>query len=661
MGVRGLQTFLKNNPQLSQRLNLSNTSLVIDGNNLFCCLFQDLCRDNKSEHFGCDKYGGDFVAYDQVIRKFFKALDACNITPILVFDGSVIGKQSTKDQLVLKDKTVYRRGLDKFNDARQMTEESFHDAFLISSLMSVVFKGIVRDLGVQIIQAPFEADTHLARISNELKIPILTNDSDFIIYSLEVGFIILDLFLYKQVITNSVTKKSSIECFIYSQERLVRHLPGLQPQVMPLLSILLGNDYVEAGTFNGITNRICNVSYYGSLQANTRSHFKIANLLEWLRGKSPDEAIEYILNCIQSIHRNSLREAIKVLFKNYDIEKTDNFLAELQEIYPNKIAHGNIESDLMPAAYISRLYESSQLSTFALDIIFHNTNYVYPTIDDFALPSSNITVKYRPLSLAVTLLRPRTYEGMTTNQRLNEMERDAHRVCDRLDGEYVIKLVKPMEYLENFGSLEHMSLYSMITLEPALKKQMLFSIFRFSTEEFNLITDTLSTVFMEPYIHEARICLLLVKYIGLETKLSPKPQFVDALMLTFFFYSALDSKLHESLTQNATNYGQLLLKLRPHSITRNQIRYDPSLPLFRRINHFISQLHNTYTVFNLINTLLGLILPKPRVEKFLNGTLIFRLTKLLRIRDMKMHILCKDLTSFLDTCQSIKSILQCAE
>lgn len=661
MGVRGLQTFLKNNPQLSQKLNLSNTSLVIDANNLLCFLYHDLCRGTKSEHLGCDRYGGDFVAYDQIIRNFFQTLDACNITPILVFDGSVIGKQSTKDQLVLKDEQVHRRGLEKFNTARKMFEDDIlDDSFIMSSLMSVVFKSIVRDLGVQIIQAPYEADTHLARIANELKIPILTNDSDFIIYPLDVGFIILDLFLYKEVIRGSADK-CSIECFIYSQQTLVKYLPGLQPQVMPLLSILLGNDYIAAGTFDGITNRICNVSYYGNLIAKTRSHFKIANLLEWLKRKSIEEAIEYILNFIKSSHRDSLRGEIRILLNNYDIQKTDNFLAELEEIYPKKMAHVNTQPDFMPAAYISRLFESSQLTTTALDIIFHNTNYVYPMVDDFALASSNITVRYRPLSLAVTLLRPRTYEGMTTNRRLNEIERDAHRVCDRLEGEYIIKLVKPMEYLENFGSLEHLTLYSMITLEPALKKQLLFSVFRFNTEEFNLITDTLSTVFREPYIHESRVCLLLVKYIGLETKLSPKPQFVDALMLAFFFYSALNGKLHESLTVNDTRYGQLLLKLRPHSITRNQLSYEPSQTLFRRINHFISQLHTAYTAFNLINTLLGLILQKPRVERFLNGTLIFRLTKLLRMGDMKMEILCEGVPSFLDTCQSIKSILQCAE
>lgn len=659
MGVRGLQSFLKKNKHLSQRLELLDTVLLIDASNLKCHIYDRLCRGKDSQYLNCDKYGCDMVAYGQEVRQFFKSLDKCHITPILVYDGSVIGKQSTQDQLVLKDKETHRRGLDRFEKNKQAIEDSNKDddSFLFSLLLSPVFKSVIHDLGIQTIQAPYEADTHLASLANDYKCPILTNDSDFIIYPLPVGFVMLDFFHYKQPEFHSKLNRYYIECVVYSHEKLMKQLPGLKLETMPLLSILLGNDYTAAGTFDQFTDPICRCHYSGTLYAETFNHRKIANLLEWLKGKSIARALEYIVDSFKSDSKGKVRKLIGTLLHSYDIGKSDNFQAELEEIYPN--SQINTDLKLTPAAYLSRV--CPLLPGIALDMIFHNTHYSYCMIDDLKLPPSGITVNYRPYSLAITLLRPRTYEGMTTNQRQAARDRDALPVFDRENGEYTMKLVRPMEHLENFGSLEHLTLYSTINLEPALKKSMLFSAFRFNAEELNLITDTLSQVFKEPFIHESRICLLLVKYVGIETKLSPKPQFVDGLMLTFFFYAALEGKLHDSLTKQNNNYGQLLLKLKPHTIMNNGLKYDLSPILFRRINHFISQLQNAFHTFNLINCLLDFVLPHPRTERYFNGTLIFRLTKALRIGDMKMRALCSNLGAFLDVCDSIKIILHTAE
>lgn len=662
MGVRGLQTFLKNNPHLSQRYELTNTNLLIDGSNLQCNIYHVLCRDENSDHIYCDKYGGDFVAYGQAVREFFKALQLCNIKPILVYDGSVIGKQSTQDQIVLKEKETHRRGLDKFNLALQITEDSRDDSFIMSSLIGSVFKAIVSELGYQTIQSPYEADTHLARLANEMNCPILTNDSDFIIYSLPVGFIILDMFYYKKPIKHKTINRYSIECFVYSQQKLIQFLPGLHKDVLPLVSILLGNDYIASGTFDRVTYPICNRPYQGAFTTATRNHGKIANLLEWLKGISLEEAVEYIVRYSNSRNRDNLRSAIRVLLHSYRIERTDNFVTELHEVYPPiNDPKNKTPPELMPATYLGALYEKGHISSVVLDMIFHNTHYSYLGIDDLSLPSSSITIKYRPFSLALTLLRPRTYQGLTTVRRQEEIYRDSYRVFDRFNGEYAMKLIAPMEFLENFGSLEHLTLYSMLTLEPELKRSLLFETFRFNTEELNLVTDTLAQVFLEPFINEARICFLLVKYTGLETKLNAKPQFVDALMLALFFYAALDGKLNPKLEKQQKQYGQLLLKLKPHSKKKNGLRYEPSETIFRRINHFINQLQSAYVGWGLLNGLLGYVLPRQKVERFFNGVLIFRLTKLLRTKEMKMYTLCQDLPIFLDVCNSMKVIVGCDE
>lgn len=654
MGVRGLQSFLKNNPHLSEKIELNNTSLVIDANNLLCCLYCNMCLSRDSKHYRSDLYGGDMVAYGEIVRTFFQNLDKCGIVPVLVFDGSVIGKQSTKDQLVLKEKTIYKRGLERFEAAKNATEDGLDDRVNMPMTINHVFKNIVTDLGIQRIQTPYEADTHIARVANDLDCPVLTNDSDFIIYKLKRGFIMLDLF-HHQTVVRSKNGKPCILGTVFSQMRLIKCMPGLRAENMPLLSVLLGNDYIESGSFDGVLQNICNRRYDGVLVTETFSHRRIANILAWLRDKTLSEAIEYITSQLRPKLRQNLERVIRTLLKSYKVEETDNFDLEVEERYPPSLAdpQANIHPELMPAQYLRRLIETSDLSSFTLDIVFHNTHYNYPIIDHFQMPSSS-NVKYRPLSVLVTLLRPRSYSNLTTYHRQIQTEKDSFIIYDRVKGEYTKLIIRPIEELEGFGSLGHLNCYTTITLEPALKKSLLMSTFRFNMEELNLMTDTLTHVFSRNMLHESSICFMLVKYIGIETKSSPKPQFVGALMLTLFYYAAIGGQLNQTSVDDSEKYGQLLLSLRTHSIKENGKRYEESQGLFRSITHFIGQLQSAYVSYCSLNSLLNHVFQVPRYETFLNGTLVFRLTKLLKMGDLQLETLCQGISPLLEACNLVR-------
>lgn len=659
MGVRGLQTFLKNNPQLSEKVELNNSRLVIDANNLLCCLYTNMCLSRDSPNYRNDLYGGDMVAYAEIVKKFFQNLDRCGIVPILVFDGSVIGKQSTKDQLVLKEQTIYKRGLEKFEASKNATEDPIEDRINMPMIINHVFKSVASDFGIQRIQTPYEADAHIARIANEVDCPVLTNDSDFIIYKLKRGFIMLDLFQH-QTVVSSRDGKPSILGTVFSQTRLIKCMPGLRPENMALLSVLLGNDYIEAGSFDAVLQSICGRHYNGVLVTNTFHHRRIANILSWLRERTLNEAIEYITNQIRPISRQKIEHVIRVLLKSYKVEETDNFVLEIGEAFPTSLAdpQANSNPELMPAQYLRRLMEASDSNSLVLDVVLHNTHYNYPIIDDHQLPSSSF-VKYRPLSVVVTLLRPRSYSNLTTYQRQVQSGKDSFLIYDRLKGEYAKMIIRPIDELDGFGSLEHLNCYTTITLEPALKKSLLMSTFRTTTDEMSLMTDILSQVFSKNMLQESCICLLLVKYIGIETKMSPKQQFVDALMLTMFFYAALSGQLSQNILQDPTKYGPLLLQLRPHSIKENGKRYEESQGIYRRIVHFISQLQCAYISYCMLNSLLNHVFQVPRYETFLNGTLIFRLTKLLRLGELKLDTICHGISPLLDACNSVRTLVQC--
>lgn len=655
MGVQGFQSFLKKNPNISQKINLNQTTLVIDANNLLCVLFCRICA--PQENLRCDLYGGDLVNYRDAIKEFFNSLDKCRITPVLVFDGSVIGKQSTKNQLVLKEKEVYRRSIQRFQAAMCASEDDHKEDIIFPTIMSSTFRNVVSELGIQKIQTPYEADSQVAKIANDLNCHVLTNDSDFLIYSLPKGFIMFDMFEYKDI--KSLSKESyCIQCVSYSQEKLAKFLPGLRPENMPLLSILLGNDYVEAGTFDRVLQAILPSHYQGAFVAESWSHRKIANLLYWMKNKSLKEAIETILGYIHPSNRDNLRNVIKILLRNYKIEETGSLHKELEEIYPP--SKENSQDDcLKPPTFLTRLFENGDLDPIVLDMIFKNTHYTYASIDDLQLPASGY-IRYRPLSIALTFLRANSYQNMSSHQRQIAFQQNAFIVYDRVKDDYAKFKILPLEELEGFGSIMHLSCYSLPNLEPALKKSMFMSIFKFNESELNLLSDTLSLIFTGDYLQESITCFILVKYIGAETKLNPKPQFVEALLLTFFYYASLSGNL-SSKVMETPDFGQILLKLRPHSTVSSGRSYTPSATLYRRILHFISQLQISYFSYRLINSLLDNVMPPAKFERFFNGTMIFRITKLLRLKEMELPTLCQTLPALVEVCGVVKVMVHCEE
>lgn len=656
MGVKSLQTFLKNNEAyIADRICLHDTSLVIDGNNLLCQLYSSLALDKSSPHYRSDVYGGDLVHYGKIVKEFFDNLQKSNITPIIVFDGSVIGKAALREFVASKEKETHQRGLEKFKRAQTFSEYPDNDDLMLPQTINTVFRNVVTDMNVKRIQAAYEADTHIARIANEKDCPVLTNDSDFIIYQLKCGFILLDWFEHKTPVKDR-TGKLGIKCALFSQRKLTKSLPGLKLECLPLMSVILGNDYVEAGTFDQVVATICNRHYDGFLEARSFNHRRIANLLTWLRRRTLDEAIDCILSMVHHNHKARLQKLLKMFMRNYNIEEINDFDLELDAIY-SRDEQLTDKKELQPTGYLKQLMENDDLGSICLDMIFHNTHYNFTVVDDISLPSSSY-VKFRPYSLALVLLRPQSYSNLTTYQRKLLTEKDSFNIYDRLNGEYAKLVIKPMEKLENFGSLEHLDCHTMILLEPVLKKNLLMNCFHFNQEEFNLMTDTVSKVFDGDYAKEVSICMILMKYIGMETEMAPKPQFVDALLLTLFFYASCAGQLNRTELPDASVYGHLLLKLRPHSIMANKIVYEPrDKDIFRRIAHFISQLQSAYKGYCVVNALLGHPFRQAKQGLFMNCVLIYRLTKLFRTTQEKLDDLCKDIPSFLDLCDSVKVLI----
>ena len=82
MGIRGLQTFVSENSLLVKH-RLQDTVMIIDGLNLEYELYSKYLQEHDDK-----AYGGDYTHLAVYIESFFETLKKCNVTPVVIMDGS---------------------------------------------------------------------------------------------------------------------------------------------------------------------------------------------------------------------------------------------------------------------------------------------------------------------------------------------------------------------------------------------------------------------------------------------------------------------------------------------------------------------------------------------------------------------------------------------
>ena len=94
MGVRGLSSFLSNRTDFFERKQLSDTKVIVDGNNLRFALYKSCPGLN-------DCFGGDYDKFYRHVKQFFLNLLRCGVTPVIIVDGG-LDKTDQKLKTVLK-------------------------------------------------------------------------------------------------------------------------------------------------------------------------------------------------------------------------------------------------------------------------------------------------------------------------------------------------------------------------------------------------------------------------------------------------------------------------------------------------------------------------------------------------------------------------------
>lgn len=109
------------------------------------------------------------------------------------------------------------------------------------------FTAVLKYIKIPFAVCDFEADKEIAKLANKLNCPVLSNDSDFYIFPLTAGFIPLDSVCFPEEETRIVNDglEKFLTARIYHVNKFVDFFPLLGRKILPLLSVLLGNDYVD--------------------------------------------------------------------------------------------------------------------------------------------------------------------------------------------------------------------------------------------------------------------------------------------------------------------------------------------------------------------------------------------------------------------------------
>lgn len=645
MGVRGLKSFIQRNDDLLiKEYRLYNTFVVIDA----CNLIAELIRQSQ-RHERPDLFGGNMVQFGQYVNNFFDNLNKCNIRPILVFDGA-----QTRDVNMCKTREKLKRAIETFHNVMSINKLGFGD-FILPLTATNVFRSIAVDKNIQIIQCMYEADLEVARLAHKYKCPVISNDSDFYLIDLPFGLIPTDQMNHKTIIKfeekdeHSKDTKYYILCDLFKQENFVKYFPKLDKKCLPLLGILVGNDYIQLKVFDRICSQLPLQRIYESYgskgkqfkKITTKQHEKILKILYYLCDKSLNETINQICLKVPKEDRQHLKKVIKSNLVVYEIPSSDNFKDELSKLYKpgfyTTYSKTINNRDLIELKYKETLdsivnwlrlaMERSVLSYRCLELAHRNKIFLRTHMGDPSLPSAH-KCHIRCIGVMLQLLR--------SSQKDNK----SCLIYDRLNqASYGKMTIYPIDNLQGFGPIDYI-IYDIPKLSKLIREQILLTTFYSSLEDFSQDVVEYYDWFDTNNVEEFLLVKILMKFIDVESsRCKLWKQFKHATLICIIYYhmkTKRDARL--LLKLNDCDFIQELFS----TIDKLKLTKTPQLGKKRlyncRLMHQISQLQTTLTSYNLLNAFLGDVFARIRSENWLNCCLLYNLTECFRQKRVE-HLL----------------------
>ncbi|XP_052002835.1 protein asteroid homolog 1-like [Xyrauchen texanus] len=361
MGVQGLMSYIDSNRTFLKYCNFRDSPLIIDGSNLFYNLYFSCKLDQM--------HGGDYEAFEEMIKQFFENLAACDIHPFVVLDGGA-------DHTDKKFDTLREQGQQKIKEAHALSMGS--RATVLPFLIKQVFRQVLHNLKVPLVQCIQEADWEIAALASQWKCPILSNDSDFFIFNITKGILPIKYFQWSNVRVDRKTNKKFILTKHFAVERLCASFNYMNKDLLPVFASILGNDYVKLQNISHL--RWEQHSVHGGAFAH------IDGLLCWLsQFAGPEEAI---IDFLKKITDKKEKEIVgKALFEG--IKEYKLITGSLSLFFTSKtVPQTSGPLRALPRWILPPLLEG-KMSSCIIDVLVLQRVTLRSQVEDFELPSSN--------------------------------------------------------------------------------------------------------------------------------------------------------------------------------------------------------------------------------------------------------------------------------
>ncbi|XP_074844394.1 single-strand DNA endonuclease ASTE1 [Carettochelys insculpta] len=433
MGIHGLMSYVGEHNQFFTDLQLRNTKIIIDGNNLFHRLYFESNLDLQ--------HGGDYDSFTDIVCKFFETLSVCKIYPYVLLDGGC-------DLADKKFATLKERARDKIQVAYSISRGG--GGSVLPLLIPEVFKQILTRLEVPFVQCVSEADKDITALANHWNCPVLTLDSDFCIFDLKAGYCPLNYFQWR----NICTCESTLDCYIPARcfllERLCSHFSHMNKALLPLFAVMNGNDYINLPALETFFSKVR--LPVGGSGWKGRKHVRIQGLLNWLsRFADPAEAIDNVLKYIKKQEREEIRELLCSSLEEYGQSDVN-----LQDFFQNGNYESQVARKLELPQWMLEAFAKGNLSPFISDALILRRTILHVQVENMQRPSPHrVALPLRQVIYGLLLNASQNYEVTSLSKQSSKMPivHEFDRIQKTLKKSFVPTTMLPLDFCGDHHSL----------------------------------------------------------------------------------------------------------------------------------------------------------------------------------------------------------------
>ena len=240
-----------------------------------------------------------------------------------------------------------------------------------------MFIACCRHSGVEVSQTYFEADRAMAAMASTLDCPVVSGDSDFLVN--DVDFLPFDLVEWDSVVQDDDDDDDCpyVRCKKFDRLLFLRRHGIEDPKMLPLMSAVLGNDYIPLKTFSLF---FCQVKMAKGSKSLGRRQQTICGFLHWLgRESSREGAVDKVMETIPKERREGLRNKLKASLAMYHGES-----GEVEE-RPRMLDAG----PTVPEWFLQD-YLTCRVPSWSLDVVCNRKVYLQCQVEDTGSKCSHL-------------------------------------------------------------------------------------------------------------------------------------------------------------------------------------------------------------------------------------------------------------------------------